>query len=99
MNGRASAGWEATVEAASDGRVDTLLYEPRANRAVERCPRCGRLQLEDGECPLDGTLLERCEEGLDAVLHQTLLRGGKACLVASRPDLGPVGGIGALLRF
>jgi peptide chain release factor subunit 1 len=99
MNGRASAGWEATVEAAVDGRVETLLYETRAEHAVERCPRCGRLQLDGGECPLDGTPLEHCEEGLDLVLHQTLLRGGKACAVDSSPDLGPVGGIGALLRF
>jgi peptide chain release factor subunit 1 len=99
MNGRASGGWGPTVEAASDGRVDTLLYEPRANQPVQRCPRCGRLELEREECPLDATPLERCEEGLDLVLHQTLLRGGKACEISSRPDLGPIGGIGALLRY
>jgi len=99
MNGRASAGWGPTVEAATDGRIATLLYEPRANEPVRRCPRCGRLELERDECPLDGTPLDRREEGLDLVLHQTLLRGGKACVMSSRPDLGPVGGIGALLRY
>jgi hypothetical protein len=39
------------------------------------------------------------DEGLDLVLHQTLVRGGKALVVTTRRDLDPVGGIGALLRF
>jgi len=98
-NARASAGWGATVEDASDGRIDLLLYEPRANQPVERCPACGRLQLVDGACPLDGAELERCDDGIDLVLHRTLEFGGTAQLIANRPDLGAVGGIGALLRF
>jgi len=98
-HGRACAGWGPTLEAASDGRIELLLYEPGANEAVHRCPKCGRLQLEDGACPLDGTELELRNEGLDLVLHQTLARGGKALEVTSRRDLDPVGGVGALLRF
>ena len=97
--GRACAGWEPTFEAASDGRVDLLLYEPGVNRDAWRCPACGRLQAEQGSCPLDGSELERCDEGLDLVLHRTLALGGTARAVAFRRDLDPVGGIGALLRF
>lgn len=99
QNGRACAGWAPTLEAASDSRVDVLLYEPRANSQVWSCPLCGRLQPEDGACPVDGTALEQSEEGLDLLLHRTLERGGTAHAVAGRPDLGPVGGVGALLRF
>jgi len=99
QRGRACAGWAPTLEATADGRVDTLLYTPNANQAVHRCPACGRLQLEDGACPLDGSELERSDEGLDLLVHQTLQRGGTACPIATRPDLDPVGGIGALLRF
>jgi peptide chain release factor subunit 1 len=98
-NGRASAGWADTLEAASDGRVELLLYSQGSNRAAWRCPACGRVQLEDGKCPLDGTELERREEGLDLAIHQTLARGGTALAVAGRRDLEPVGGIGALLRY
>jgi len=99
QSGRATAGWAPTLEAASDGRVDTLLYAANANQAVHRCPACGRLQLDGGSCPLDGAELEQSDEGLDLVLHQTLQRGGSACPIATRPDLDPVGGVGALLRF
>jgi peptide chain release factor subunit 1 len=99
QNGRASAGWAPTLEAASDSRVDVLLYEPRANSELWRCPSCGRLQLEGGACPADETELEHSQEGLDLLLHQTLQRGGAARAITSRPDLDPVGGVGALLRF
>ncbi len=99
QGGRACAGWAPTLEAASDSRVDVLLYEPGASSPVWSCPSCGRLQPEGGACPVDGAALEESQEGLDLLLHRTLERGGTAHAVAERPDLGPVGGVGALLRF
>lgn len=33
--GRATAGWEATMDAASDGRVDTLLVQAAASAAMQ----------------------------------------------------------------
>jgi peptide chain release factor subunit 1 len=96
---RASAGWGPTVEAASDGRIDVLLYEPNTNQPVERCLSCGRLQLVDGDCQLDGADLEHRDDGLDLVLHRTLERGGTALPVTTRADLAEAGGIGSLLRF
>jgi peptide chain release factor subunit 1 len=98
-SGRAAGGWADTLEAASDGRVELLLYSQGANRAASRCPACGRLQLEDGKCPLDGTELESRDDGLDLAVHQTLARGGTALIISARRDLEPVGGIGALLRY
>ncbi len=97
--GRASAGWAATAEAASDGRVDMLLYQEGAEREACRCPACGRLSLAAGKCPLDGTELERREEGLDLVIHQTLSHGGIVVALAHARNLDPVEGIGALLRY
>ncbi len=96
--GRAASGWAETLEAVSDGRVETLLYEERANRPAFRCPACGRLQLDGGKCPLDGTELEEHVDGIDLVVHQTLAHGGAALVTAGR-DLEPVGGIGAILRY
>jgi peptide subunit release factor 1 (eRF1) len=98
-NGRATAGWSPTLEAASDGRVDLLLYEDGVERAVWRCPACGRLASDGGKCPLDGTALERRDAGLDLAIHQTLAHGGTVAVVRERQDLEPVEGIGALLRF
>jgi peptide chain release factor subunit 1 len=98
-NGRASSGWEATLEAASDGRIDLLLYRQGVDHAAWRCPSCGRLAAREGTCPLDGTRMERADEGLDLAVHHTLSNAGRVCAVTTRADLDPVEGIGALLRY
>jgi peptide chain release factor subunit 1 len=98
-SGRAASGWAATLEAASDGRVELLLYQQGAEHEAWRCPACGRLSLEHGQCPLDATELERRDAGLDLAIHQTLAHGGSVLAATHRSDLDPVGGIGALLRF
>jgi peptide chain release factor subunit 1 len=98
-NGRAVAGWAGTLEAASDGRVELLLYDEGAQRPAWQCPKCGRASAEGGSCPLDGTELEQRREGLDLALHQTLAHGGGVCVVRERQDLEPLEGIGALLRY
>jgi peptide chain release factor subunit 1 len=98
-NGRAAAGWERTLEAASDGRVELLLFQEGADRPAARCPRCGRVAVDDGKCPLDGTSMERSADGLDLAVHQTLVHGGTVWAVRHHRDLDPVEGIGALLRY
>lgn len=98
-NGRAASGWEGTLEAASDGRVELLLFQEGAERPAWRCPECGRAATADGSCPLDGTRMEPHEEGLDLAVHQTLVHGGTVWAVRHHRDLDPVEGIGALLRY
>jgi len=98
-NGRAAAGWAPTLEAASDGRVDLLLYRNGIRHPAFRCPRCGRLGVDDGTCPLDGTRMEETDEGLDLAVHQTLSNGGTVWAVTAHGDLDLVEGIGALLRY
>jgi peptide chain release factor subunit 1 len=98
-NGRATSGWESTLEAASDGRVDLLLVQEGVDQKAYQCPQCGRAQLQDGSCPLDGTTMEERDGGLDLALHQTLAHGGSVHVVRERRDLEPVGGVAALLRF
>jgi peptide chain release factor subunit 1 len=98
-NGRAASGWGPTLEAASDARVELLLYEDGVDRPAFECPACGRLSIDGGACPLDGTEMERRDEGLDLAVHQTLAHGGTVCALRQRQDLEPVEGIGALLRF
>jgi peptide chain release factor subunit 1 len=98
-NGRAATGWEQTLEAASDGRIELLLVQDGADHPAYRCPRCGRAQITDGSCPLDGTTMEMHDGGLDLAVHQTLAHGGKIEVIRELHDLEPVGGVGALLRY
>jgi peptide chain release factor subunit 1 len=98
-NGRAAAGWAPTLEAASDGRVELLLYQDGADRSVWLCPACGRLAAAGGACALDGTALEERSDGLDLAVHQTLRHGGTAWSLQHVQDLEPLEGIGAILRF
>jgi peptide chain release factor subunit 1 len=97
--GRASAGWEATIEAASDGRIEVLLCLEGVAAEAWQCPRCGRGSVKAGTCPLDGTTLEEHPDALDLAVHQTLHHGGRVTVLSGAGELGPVGGVGALLRF
>jgi peptide chain release factor subunit 1 len=98
-NARAASGWEQTLEAASDARVEVLLFQEGADRPAWRCPACGRAAVSEGSCPLDGTQLEPTDSGLDLAVHQTLAHGGAVWAIRHHPDLEPVEGVGALLRF
>ena len=98
-NGRATSGWPETLEAASDARVELLLFQEGANRRAWQCPACGRAAAEAGACPLDGTAMESRDDGLDVAVHQTLAHGGDVLALRHQRDLDPVDGIGALLRF
>jgi peptide chain release factor subunit 1 len=98
-NGRAAAGWEQTLEAASDARVELLLFQEGSDRHAWRCPACGRAAVSEGGCPLDGTRMEEVDAGLDLAVHQTLAHGGAVWAIRHHEDLAPVEGIGALLRF
>jgi peptide chain release factor subunit 1 len=98
-NGRATRGWEQTLEAASDARVELLLVQDGADEQAYQCPACGRAQMTNGSCPLDGTTLEHRDGALDLAMHQTLAHGGTVQVIRERHDLEPVGGVGALLRF
>ena len=98
-NGRAASGWAQTLEAASDGRVELLLFHDGADHQAWQCPACGRVAAEPGTCPLDGTQMEESRDGLDLAVHQTLAHGGTAWALRQRQDLDPVEGIGAVLRY
>ena len=99
-SGRAASGWEETLEAASDGRVELLLFQEGVERLAYECPSCGRAQTQNGACPLDATRMEPREDGVDVAVHRTLAHGGSVrALTRDRPELGPVEGIAALLRY
>ena len=96
---RGTAGWAQTLEAASDGRVELLLFQAGVQKAAFRCPACGRAAPDATTCPLDGTTMEPRDDGLDLAVRLTLAHGGEVLALQSRHDLDPVDGIGAILRF
>jgi peptide chain release factor subunit 1 len=99
-SGRAASGWDETLEAASDGRVELLLFQEGVDRQAYECPSCGRAQTQNGACPLDATRMEPRDDGIDLAVHRTLAHGGSVrALTRERQELGPVEGIAALLRY
>jgi peptide chain release factor subunit 1 len=93
---RATRGWQATLEAAADTRVDVLLLGDGANSVVWQCPVDRRAYVEDGTCPVDGAALVERPDGADVAVHLALAEGGTVMRFGAGrvPD-----GIGALLRF
>lgn len=96
---RAASGWEQTLEAASDARVQVLLYADGVRRKAWQCPKCLRVAAIGGNCPLDGTRMEEHDDAVDLAVGRVLEGGGTVWALQHRTDLDAVEGIGALLRF
>ncbi|HYB30159.1 MAG TPA: Vms1/Ankzf1 family peptidyl-tRNA hydrolase [Solirubrobacteraceae bacterium] len=98
--GRAVGRPEDTIEALNERRVQTLLLEPGFDRRGARCLTCGLLMLEPHDrCPADGGDVEEVEHLREAAIEAALAQDAEVSFVRHYPDLGPLQGIGALLRF
>jgi peptide chain release factor subunit 1 len=98
--GRGAGGPHDTVMALNERRVEILMLEPGKDLRGFRCPACGLLALEsDGHCPADGSEMEEFDHLTEAVVEAALAQGGEVMVVHHYPDLGPLQGIGAVLRF
>jgi peptide chain release factor subunit 1 len=98
--GRGVGGPEDTLEALNERRVQTLLLEPGFDRRGTRCQSCGLLMLETGErCPADGGQIEQLEHMREGAIEAALAQGAEVLVIRHYPDLGPLQGIGAILRF
>ena len=99
--GRGAGGPYDTVMALNERRVEMLMLESGLdNMRGFRCPTCGLLALEsDGHCPADGSDMEEFDHLTEAVVEAALGQGGEVMVVRHYPDLGPLQGIGAVLRF
>jgi peptide chain release factor subunit 1 len=98
--GRAVGGPADTLQALNERRVQTLLLEPGFDRRGARCLSCGLLLLEaEKRCPADGGEIEEVEHLREAAIEAALAQDAEVTIVRHYPDLGPLQGIGALLRF
>ena len=98
---RAAAGLADVLEALNERRVEILLYERGRPQAGVVCPADGWLGAEGDACPVDGTPLERRGDILEEAAEAAVLQDAEVLAVdaAEHPELGPHGGIGAVLRF
>ncbi|MBV9805007.1 MAG: hypothetical protein JO130_17535 [Solirubrobacterales bacterium] len=98
--GRGVGGPEDTLEALNERRVRVLLLEPGFDRQGARCQSCGLLMLQpSGACPADGGALETLEHMREGAIEAALAQGAEVMVVRHHPDLGPLQGVGAILRF
>ena len=97
--GRAAAGLQATLEALNEFRVEVLLVETgfRASGMLETST--GMLTADGGAVPVEDPQLEPREDILEAALEKAMEQSADVLVVRHHPDLGPHGGIGAVLRF
>ncbi|MDQ6745366.1 MAG: hypothetical protein M3Z27_05040 [Actinomycetota bacterium] len=97
---RGAGGLEETLGALGERRVDTLLLDATFDRAGARCPSCGLLLAQAGRaCPADGATPQPVERLREAVVEAALAQDAHVMAVRHFSDLGPFGGIAALLRF
>jgi hypothetical protein len=96
------AGFEDTLNAATDGAVDLLLFQddPQVDWPVAfECENDGRASVTPGACPLDGGTLRPRRPGLEAVLREVFRYRGKAFAIQDAEDLSRARGIGAMTRY
>jgi peptide chain release factor subunit 1 len=98
--GRGAGGVDDTVAALNERRVEKLLLDPGFEGHAARCPTCGLLITgSERRCPADGSELEPVEHLREAVVEAALAQDAEVMVIRHQPDLGPLGGIAALLRF
>ncbi len=97
-DGRAAAGAEQVLASLQERRVGTLLFSAGQPLPGAICPQCGLLRAQGGSCPLDGSTLELRDDLLEEATAAAVTQDAEVVAVDS-PDLGPLGGIAALLRF
>ena len=98
--GRAVGGPADTLQALNERRVQMLLLEPGFDRVGARCQSCGLLLAEvQDRCPADGGKMEEIGHLREAAIEAALAQDAEVMVVRHYPDLGPLQGIGAILRF
>jgi peptide chain release factor subunit 1 len=95
--GRGAAGLAAVLQALNEQRVDTLLVAENFRSAGGRDPETGMLHA--GDHGPAGNELERCENIVEPAIEKAIEQSARVIKVRYHDDLGPLGGIGAVLRY
>jgi peptide chain release factor subunit 1 len=95
--GRGAAGLAAVLQALNEQRVEILLVAEGYRSAGGRDTDTGMLFA--GDHGPDGQELERCENIVEPAIEKAIEQSAKVIKVRHHDDLGPLGGIGAVLRY
>lgn len=96
---RAAGGLSAVLDALSERRVGTLLYEAGFSSPGYVCPQSGWLGVGPSACPSGEGNAQPRDNVLDDAIAAAIVQRAEVCALEDRPELGPHGGIAALLRF
>jgi peptide chain release factor subunit 1 len=94
---RGAAGLSEVLSALNEARVDTLLIAGGFAAAGQRDRETGLLYAE-GDAP-GGRPLEPLEDVVEPAIEKALEQSAQVMRVTRHEDLGPLGGIGAVLRY
>lgn len=99
-DGRAVAGLAATLDALNQQRVEVLLLAARVSGPGYEDPATGYLTTEEGDSP-SGEPLRAHEDVIEAAIERAVEQSAEVLVLDpdEHPDLGPHGGVAALLRF
>jgi hypothetical protein len=95
--GRGAAGLASVLEALNEQRVEILLVGENLRTEGGRDPDTGMLYAGD-HGPQDQPL-ERSENIVEPAIEKAIEQSAKVIKVRYHDDLGPLGGIGAVLRY
>jgi peptide chain release factor subunit 1 len=95
--GRGAAGLSSVLQALNEQRVEILLVGDGFRSEGGRDPSTGMLYA--GDHGPDGQQLERCANVVEPAIEKAIEQSSKVIKVRHHDDLGPLGGIGAVLRY
>jgi peptide subunit release factor 1 (eRF1) len=98
-DGRAAAGLADVLHALVERRVEVLLLDAGMRAPGVLCPRGDWMDVEGDQCPVDGTPLEQRQDIIEDALLAAAQQSAEVLALHDRPDLAPLGGIAATLRF
>jgi peptide subunit release factor 1 (eRF1) len=93
--GRGVAGLQSTLDALNESRVEILLLAPGYSAPGYRDARTGILAAESSA---DGAA-EKVADVIEPAIEKAIEQSAEVMVVRHHDDLGPLGGIGAVLRF
>jgi peptide chain release factor subunit 1 len=95
--GRGAAGLAAVLEALNEQRVEILLVAEGFRSPGGRDEQTAMLY--PGDHGPEDQELERCENIVEPAIEKAIEQSAKVLQVSHHDDLGPLGGIGAVLRY
>jgi peptide chain release factor subunit 1 len=96
--GRGAAGLRDVLSAIAEARVEVLLIA-RGYTASGFCDTAtGVLYADESDAP-DGSTLERVDDIAERAIEKAIEQSAEVMGVRHHDDLGPLGGIGAVLRY